>query len=158
TVLVALLLIIVVLALLFAGVTAIGSSGRGLRDSPASLVLIGVTIGIAFWPLRGLAATLADRLVFGSRSSPYEVLTEFSGRVGDAYAAEDVLPRMAQVLGMGIGADAAGVWLVSSGELHPAAVWPAGAEPPIDDLVDVEHRGERLGALSVAMPPTEPLS
>src|SRR5213078_1420417 len=155
-VLVALLLAILVGALLVVGALAAGRGG--LREDPTALVIVGVAIGLAFWPLRRLTARMADRLVFGNRANPYEVLSEFSGRVGDAYAAEDVLPRMAQVLGLGIGADAVAVWLVSSGELHPAAVWPAGAEPPIDDLVDVEHRGERLGALSVAMPPTEPLS
>ena len=156
-VLVVLLLSVVVLVLLLAGVAAVGRSG-GLRDNPVSLVLVGVTIGLAFWPLRKLASRIADRLVFGNRANPYEVLSEFSGRVGDAYAAEDVLPRMAQVLGMGIGADAAAVWLVTGGELHPAAVWPLDAEAPADVLVDVQHRGERLGALSVAMPQTEPLS
>jgi signal transduction histidine kinase len=156
-VLVALLVAILVGALLIVGALAVGSGG-GLRDNPAALVAIGAAIGLAFSPLRRLAARIADRLVFGNRSNPYEVLSEFSGRVGDAYAAEDVLPRMAQVLGMGIGANAAAVWLVSGGELHPAAVWPAEAEAPVDVLVNVEHRGERLGALSVAMPPTEPLS
>jgi signal transduction histidine kinase len=155
-VLVALLLAILVGALLVVGALAAGRGG--LRDNPAALVIVGVAIGLAFWPLRRLTASVADRLVFGNRANPYEVLSEFSGRVGDAYAAEDVLPRMAQVLGMGIGAESAAVWLVSAGELHPAAVWPADADAPTEVLVDVEHRGERLGALSVAMPPTEPLS
>jgi len=155
-VLVALLLTIVVGTLLLAGALAAGRGG--LREDPTALVIVGVAIGVAFWPLRRLAATVADRLVFGNRANPYEVLSEFSDRVGDAYAAEDVLPRMAQVLGMGIGADAAAVWLLSGGELHPAAVWPADADPPTGALIDVEHRGERLGALSVAMPPAEPLS
>ena len=156
-VLVALLVAILVGALLVVGALAVGS-GRGLRENPTALVAIGAAIGLAFSPLRRLAARIADRLVFGDRSNPYEVLSEFSGRVGDAYAAEDVLPRMAQVLGMGIGAESAAVWLVSRDTLHPAAVWPADADPPAEVLVDVEHRGERLGALSVAMPPTEPLS
>jgi len=156
-VLVALLVAILVGALLVVGALAVGS-GRGLRENRTALIVIGAAIGLAFSPLRRLASRIADRLVFGNRSNPYEVLSEFSGRVGDAYAAEDVLPRMAQVLGMGIGAESAAVWLVSGGELHTAAVWPAHADPPADVLVDVEHRGERLGALSVAMPPTEPLS
>ncbi len=156
-VLVALLVAILVGALLVVGALAVGRGG-GLRENPTALVAIGAAIGLAFSPLRRLAARIADRLVFGNRSNPYEVLSEFSGRVGDAYAAEDVLPRMAQVLGMGIGAESAAVWLVSGGELHPAAVWPADADAPADVLVDVEDRGERLGALSVAMPPTEPLS
>ena len=64
-------------------------------------LVAGVLIGLAFWPLRSVAARIADRLVFGGRASPYEVLTTFSGRVGESYAADDVLPRMAQVLGEG---------------------------------------------------------
>jgi signal transduction histidine kinase len=156
-VLVALLVTILVVALLVVGALAIGS-GRGLGENPTALVAVGVAIGLAFSPLRRLAARIADRLVFGNRANPYEVLSEFSGRVGDAYAAEDVLPRMAQVLGMGIGAESAAVWLVSGGELRAAAVWPVDADPPADVLVDVEDRGERLGALSVTMPPSEPLS
>ena len=156
-VLVALLLLIVVIGLLLVGVVAVARGG-GLRNEPAGLVAVGVAIGVAFWPLRRLAARVADRLVFGSRANPYEVLTEFSERVGDAYAAEDVLPRMAQVLGMGLGAAAAAVWFLTGEGLQPAAVWPEGAVPPSDHLVDVADRGELLGAISVAMPPTDPMS
>jgi signal transduction histidine kinase len=108
-------------------------------------------------PLVRIARRTAGRIVYGSRATSYEVLSEFSERVGDAYAAEDVLPRMAQVLGMGLGADAAAVWFLTAGGLHPAAVWPADAEPPSEHLVDVVDGGERLGALSVAMPATDPL-
>ena len=156
-ILVALLLAIVVVGLLLVGAVAVGRGG-GLRNEPAGLLIVGVAIGLAFWPLRRLAGSVADRWIFGSRANPYEVLTEFSGRVGGAYAAEDVLPRMAQVLGMGLGADAAAVWFLTSGELEPAAVWPDGTEAPTQHLVDVADRGERLGAISVAMPATDPLS
>jgi signal transduction histidine kinase len=154
-VLVALLLTVVVAGLLVVGAIA---SGGGLRHQPAGLVVVGVAIGLAFWPLRRLATSIADRVIFGSRANPYEVLSEFSERVGDAYAADDVLPRMAQVLGMGLGAEAATVWLLAGGDLRPAAVWPDEAEAPAEHLVDVVERGERLGALSVAMPAAEPLS
>ena len=154
-VLVALLLTLVVVGLLVVGAIA---SGGSLRDQPTGLMIVGVGIGLAFWPLRRVAASIADRLVFGSRANPYEVLSEFSDRVGEAYAADDVLPRMAQVLGMGIGADAAAVWLLAGDDLRPAAVWPDDTEAPTENLVDIVERGERLGALSVAMPSTEPLS
>ena len=43
----------------------------------------------------------ADRLVYGKRATPYEVLAEFGERLGETYAADDVLPRMARVLGEG---------------------------------------------------------
>jgi signal transduction histidine kinase len=117
----------------------------------------GVVLGLLVIPLVRIARRTAGRIVYGSRATSYEVLSEFSERVGDAYAAEDVLPRMAQVLGMGLGADAAAVWFLTAGELHLAAVWPADAEAPSEHLVDVVDRGDRLGALSVAMPATDPL-
>ena len=156
-VLVALLLTAVIVGLLLVGAVAVGT-GRGLRNEPAGLVLVGVAIGLAFWPLRRLAASIADRLVFGSRANPYEVLTEFSERVGDAYAADDVLPRMAQVLAMGLGADASAVWFLAGSELRPAAVYPDGADAPTQHVVDVVDRGERLGAISVEMPANDPLT
>ena len=118
----------------------------------------GVLLGLLAIPLVRVARRTANRIVYGARATSYEVLTEFSERVGDAYAAEDVLPRMAQVLGMGLGADAAAVWFVTGNELEPAAVWPEGTEAPTELIVDVVERGDRLGALSVSMPPTEPLN
>jgi signal transduction histidine kinase len=100
------------------------------------------------------------------------VLTEFSERVGGAYATEDVLGRMATILGEGVGADAARVWLRVGAELRPAASWPAdasGAEtlrvagdtlPQIanETAVEVSDGGELLGALSVAMAPNDPMT
>jgi signal transduction histidine kinase len=118
----------------------------------------GVLLGLLAIPLVRTARRVANRIVYGTRATSYEVLTEFSERMGDAYSAEDVLPRMAQVLGTGLGADAAAVWFLAGNELEPAAVWPDEAEPPTEHLVDVSDRGERLGALSVAMPASEPLS
>ena len=46
--------------------------------------------------VRHWARRFADLLVYGKRATPYEVLTDFSGRVGEAFATEDVLPRIAQ--------------------------------------------------------------
>jgi signal transduction histidine kinase len=98
--------------------------------------------------------------VYGERATPYEVLADFSGRMGEAYAADDVLPRMAQVLAAGTGADAAVVWLRLGDELYPSAVFPPESARPADlpdDAVDVLHQGEHLGSLSVTMPPSDPM-
>ena len=79
---------------------------------------------------------------------------------------------MAQVLGEGSGAEVARVWLFVAGEFRPAAAWPgdgAGAadprrrarEPfvvPGETAVEVRDRGELLGALSVRMPASDPMS
>jgi signal transduction histidine kinase len=118
------------------------------------------------------ARRIADRVVYGRRATPYEVLTEFSERVGESYATEDVLGRMAQILGQATGAGSARVWLRLGAELRPAASWPTDAEPagvafvasealPTiegETVVEVRDRGELLGALSVAMPPSDPMN
>jgi signal transduction histidine kinase len=139
---------------------------------PAILFAIALALGIAFRPVMRIGQRLADRLVYGRRATPYEVLSDFSERLGSSYATEDVLPRMAQVLGEGTGAEVARVWLASGRELHQAGVWPAtaGTIAPIavagdavtgvpgETTVEVRDRGELLGALSVRMPAAEPIT
>jgi signal transduction histidine kinase len=126
-------------------------------------------LALAFQPIRERAGHFADRVVYGRRATPYEVLADFSERVADSYATEDVLPRMAQVLGEGTGAEAATVWLLVSGELRPSASWPrerslttVAVERDVlpemhEHAFEVRHRGELLGALSVSMPANDPM-
>jgi len=136
---------------------AVVGFGSGI-DTPA--VLIGLAIGMLIAPIRTRARRLADRLVYGKRATPYEVLTEFSGRMGEAYDADDVLPRMAQILAAGTGADSATVWLKTTNGMRPTAVFPTTATSPEDlpaDAIHVLHQGELLGALSVRMPASDPI-
>jgi signal transduction histidine kinase len=149
----------VYMALVVGPILLIGSGG-GSRESVVLSAIAAAVVAVAFQPVRQRANRLADRLVYGKRATPYEVLSEFSGRVGEGYAADEVLPRMAQVLAEGTGAGAAAVWLRVGGEARPAAVWPTEASVPTElprDAVDVLHQGELLGALSVAMPPSDPM-
>ncbi|MGZ8578932.1 MAG: histidine kinase [Actinomycetota bacterium] len=123
-------------------------------------LFIGIVIGALIWPLRRLAIRIADRIVFGRRASPYEVLTDFGDRLAGTYAADDVLPRTARVLGEGVGADRTRVWLSVGEGLVPVATWSRdGVDPdgPDDHRADVRHQGELLGALSVTMPPNDPM-
>jgi signal transduction histidine kinase len=107
---------------------------------------------------------VANRLVYGTRASPYQVLSEFSSQVAGSYAADEVLPRMARVLQDGTGADVTRVWLRRDGQLYVAATSPPGhapvmpvairngslpAMPAETRAVEVRHQGELLGALSV---------
>ncbi|MGH2661648.1 MAG: histidine kinase [Actinomycetota bacterium] len=145
----------------------IGSRGNVLLSIVATAL-----IAAAFQPVRQRARHLANRLVYGKRASPYEVLSEFSGRVAGSYAPDDALPRMARVVGEGTGARGAGVWLRVGRELRREASWPSGdgsaaLEVQGDDLPDIEgadraypvrDQGELLGALSISKPPGEPLT
>src|SRR5205814_7205801 len=103
----------------------------------AGAIIAAAAIGLAFWPAVRLARRIADRLVYGGRATPYEVLTEFSARVGSSYGADDVLPRMAQILAGAVGARRAVVWLRIGDQLRPAAVTPEGHPPdPVAILGD----------------------
>ena len=81
-------------------------------------------VAVAFQPVREWVQRLANRLVYGRRATPYEVLADFAGRMAGAYAAEDLLPRMARILAEGTGATRADVWLKSGEMFHDGAAWP----------------------------------
>ncbi|MDP9301297.1 MAG: hypothetical protein M3P43_10460, partial [Actinomycetota bacterium] len=159
---------VVYLAIVVGIGTTIGST-----HSSFLTVLAAATIAVAFNPVRDRAKRFANRVVYGERASPYEVLSEFSERVAETYSVEDVLPRMATLLGQGTGARDATVWLRVGGELRPSATWgsggseqapilmPDGELPVIADaskVAPVRHRDELLGALTVTKAPNDPLT
>jgi signal transduction histidine kinase len=164
-------LVLLVIAAYAAVVGLLGVITSG-NESSGSVFIVALLLGLAFRPVTRFARRIADRVVYGRRATPYEVLTEFSERVGESYATEDVLGRMAQILGQATGAGSARVWLRLGAELHPAASWPTDAEPSAvavvanealptiegETVVEVRDRGELLGALSVAMPPSDPMN
>jgi signal transduction histidine kinase len=141
--------------------TLVGSGGK---PNLALSILATAMVAIGFQPVRERVQRVANRLVYGRRATPYEVLSQFSGRVAETYAADEVLPRMARVLREGTGAESATVWLRGSMQLHPAATFPDAvgvfeplaisngtlpALPGAARAVEVRHQGELLGALSV---------
>jgi signal transduction histidine kinase len=145
--------------------------GRIAGRGEAGAIVAALVIGLAFWPAARLARRIADRLVYGGRATPYEVLTDFSARVASSYGSDDVLPRMAQILAGAVGARRAVVWLRVGDELRPAAVAPEGEIPlpvailgdvlpplPGDASVEVRDQGEILGALSVDSNPSDPMN
>ena len=161
----------VFVGVVYAAFVAAGSLLVGSNDTTIAVVAA-VVLAVAFQPVRIRASRFADRLVYGKRANPYEVLTEFSSRVGGAYATEDVVPRMAQILGEGAGAKVARVWLRVGRELRQSASWPSDATAQPNVAIDgdavptihgayaaaVRDRGELLGALSVEMPASDPMT
>jgi signal transduction histidine kinase len=164
-----------VISILALGAILILGVGGLVVGGPAGvdwvLVVAGVVIGLLFLPLRRLAIRVADRLVYGKRSTPYQVLAAFSGRVAGTYSTEDVLPRMAELLATGVGANVARIWLRLGDKLVPEASWPEGSPaspvpisgdvPPEirgEESFEVRDRGEHLGALSVSMPASDPMN
>jgi signal transduction histidine kinase len=146
---------VLVYALVVGGVGALaeGSSNTVLSFAAAAIV------ATLFQPVLARARRFADRLVYGDRATPYEVLAAFGDQLAETYSADDVLPRTARVLAEGVGAERARVWLAEGQGFRPVAVYPPDAEPerPDDHLAEVRHQGDLLGALSVAMPANDPM-
>ncbi len=145
----------------------------GSQANPVLSATAAAVVALAFQPLRRRAQRLADRLVYGKRATPYEVLSEFSERVGQTYASEELLPRMVRALGEGTGAARADVWVRVGEELRSEANWPEDVDPlPARPVVTseettntasslfepVRHRGDLLGALSIEKRPGESLA
>ena len=170
-------------------VMGIGSAAEHKARPNLGLSLLATAIvAVAFQPVRERVQRLANRLVYGKRATPDEILAEFSARMGGSSAAEDLLPRMARILAQGTGAVRADVWLKVGEVLRNDASWPPGvppfpavgvtaitaaasraaaigvpaAGPPTlagaDRILAVAHQDEVLGALSVSKRPGEPLT
>jgi signal transduction histidine kinase len=157
-----------VFVLFFLSPLALGTGEGGAVERIVSGILIVLLAFAATW---GRLKRIARRAVFGRRSTPYEVIGEFTERLGESYSTDDVLPRTAEILRASTGADIARVWLRVGDELRPAATSPAIAPPAEPRLLlagelpelpgrafPVRHQGELLGAFTVEMPASEPLS
>lgn len=142
--------------------------GSGNRSNLALSLVATAVIALAFQPVRAHVERLANRLVYGRRASPYEILARFSQTAASASDGDEILARTARVLAEGVGGARSSVWMRIDSRLVPTSVWPAwpaGPPDPVtvrseksvdlpdaDSSVPVSYRGELLGALAVSMP------
>ena len=146
-------------------VVGVGSLvGRG--DEPNIVLSVAATalVAVAFQPVRRRLQRVANRLVFGRRATPYDVLSGFATKVGAAEASPETLSGLAELMADGTGADPARVWLRVGPHLRAAATWPASSDEPAqpaDDVsglpdadlaVPVRDQDELLGVLTIAKP------
>ncbi len=123
----------------------------GNNRSPLLSAVAAAVVAVAFQPVRQWARRLANRVVYGSRATPYEVLSDFAERIAGTYAAEDVLPQMAQIVAAGTGAERTVVWLRVGDELRAEASSGARAgdgghpRPGRRDAADARGRVRRGG-------------
>jgi signal transduction histidine kinase len=146
----------------------------GSSDEPNLALSIAATaiVAIAFQPVRDRVERVANRLVYGIRRTPYEVLADFSDKVATSYETQEVTPAMAHTLREATGAARAEVWLA----LDSTLVLSASTETErtgdgvialegsgidaidADEVVPVTHQGELLGALAIAKDRAEPVT
>ena len=137
----------------------------GGERSPALSIAATAVVAVAFQPVRARVRRVANRIVYGTRAAPYDVLSHLSGRMTGSFETDDVLPRVARLLVQGTGAARVEIWLRVGDRLRLAAASPneggqisdligvtGDALPPIPNMtlsVPVLDEGELLGALAV---------
>ncbi|MFQ5968693.1 MAG: ATP-binding protein, partial [Acidimicrobiia bacterium] len=158
-------LAIFITAVYVAIVVGVGNLAGG-GDEPNLALAIGATalVALLFEPVRSRLQRWANRLVYGERATPYEVLARFSQRAATAEGDDEMLQRIPRLIVDGTGATGATLWTAVGGEIRPAARWPEDERPaeaiPIRGdgewsdpdaafSVPVEHDGELLGGLSL---------
>ena len=163
--------LVAVITGLFALVVAVptlvlGRSDDGRPNLVLALVATAV-VAVLFEPLRARLQRWANRLVYGHRSSPHEVLSQVTSRLADS-GPDGGADDLARVLAQGTGATLAVVWLRDGELIEPLGSWSVdGALPsaPIraDSLADdrtvvapVRHGDDVLGDVSITKPRDDP--
>jgi signal transduction histidine kinase len=130
----------------------------GGRNNIGLSILAATVVAVAFQSAKERLQRMANRLVYGERFTPYEVLANFSERISAALSIEDILPRMAEAAARGVGASRSQVRVfLADGEIRSVS-WPETSGKLFDRTLVVVHHGERIGDISVAKSPAETLS
>jgi signal transduction histidine kinase len=167
-------LLAVALTSVYVGIVAGVGALAGRQGGPVLTIVAAALIALRFQPLRQRAQRVANRLVFGERATPYQVLSDLARDMAGTLGLDDVLERMVSALADGTGAIRVDVWIRVGAELRPVAAWPRQAPAPearplgTDDelplfpeasrAVAVRHAEELLGALTLEKPRGETLS
>ena len=175
----------VVYGLVSAGLTAVYAgivlgigALAGQQGSPVLTIAAAVAVALLFQPARQRARRVANRLVYGERATPYQVLSDFAEDMTGQLDYDRAVDRMVAVLAGATGATRAEAWIRVGAELRPMTIWPGGSAPPaalplaarppghgqlpafdaVTRAVAVRHGNELLGALALRKPPNEPLT
>lgn len=131
-----------------------GDAGFGLS------VVASVLVAMAFQPVRRSVERWANRLVYGERATPYEVLARFSRRSAEL-SDEELLARIPQMIVDGTGAATATLWSKVGDGFRTGSAWPEDSpvrrivgdgefvDPEAEYSLPVFHDGELLGGISL---------
>lgn len=153
-----------VYVLVVVGVGGVLGSGTG---NMALALTATALVAMAFEPVRRRAQRWANRLVYGKRATPYEVLSHLTRRLAATEPAQETLTRMVDLMAEGTGAEQATVWLADRDErLTAAAGWPQLPTPREAESTDqlsgagspVLHDGRLVGVLEVTKARDNPVT
>jgi signal transduction histidine kinase len=129
-------------------VSAIGGFFHVSGNPIVSLVATGV-IAVLFQPLRERLQRAANRLMYGERDDPYQVLSRLGQRLGEASAPGALLPRVVETIAQALKIPYAAISLNQGNDMHIAAAYGQTTS----DLVRLPlvYQGETVGELALAM-------
>ena len=162
------------LTAVYAGIVIGIGTLAGYSGGPVLTIAAAVAVALLFQPVRRRAQLIANRVVYGERATPYQVLADFAEDMAGQLDFDTALDRMASILAGATGADRVEVWVRVGSELRPQVTWPHGSVPPAAvplagdaglppfelpaRAVAVRHGDELLGALTIQKPRNEPVS
>ncbi len=162
------------LTAVYAGIVLGVGALAGQQGSPVLTIAAAVAVALLFQPVRQRARRVANRLVYGERATPYQVLSDFADHMAGQLDYDKAVDRMVAVLAGATGAIRAEAWIRIGAQLRPVTIWPEGSQRPgalgvTDDAhlpvfgtgtraVAVRHGNELLGALTLEKPRSEPLT
>lgn len=140
------------IGLVYVVVVVLLGHGLGPGGSAGLKIVATAIAAVAFEPVRERLARFANRLVYGERATPYEVMAEVSGRLAGAISVEEILPRIAEATVKGVGGLAGEVTAFLPGGGSRTVEWPGtGIVTSFPFVVPVAYRGEHVGQIAVAM-------
>ena len=158
----------------YAGIVVGIGTLAGYAGGPVLTVAAAVMIAVLFQPVRQRARLVANRLVYGQRATPYQVLADFAEDMAGQLDFDTALDRMASILAGATGAVRVEIWIRVGAQLRPQVIWPRGSAPPAavplagdaglptfelaTRAVAVRHGDELLGALAIQKPRNEPVT
>jgi signal transduction histidine kinase len=132
--------------------------GQGDRANPGLQIAATAVVALAFQPVRRRVQRIANRLVYGRRATPYEVMADFSHRMAGTLVVGEALPQMAEAAARGVGAEAGRVRLFLPGGGERVVTWPEAAPASVPTrAIEVRHLGEPIGEIAVTKAPGDPL-
>jgi signal transduction histidine kinase len=143
----------------YVGVVVVLGRALGPGDSAFVKIVATAIAAVAFEPVRERLERLANRLVYGRRATPYEVMADFADRLSGPISVDEVLPRTAEAVALGVGAAAVRVTTFHHGGGTRSVHWPPGeTTTSFTRVMVVLHRGVPVGEIAVAKPPGEKLT
>ena len=87
-----------IILVLYVAVAAAFGVAAGARLDVEIAVILTVIVAVLFQPARNRLQQLADRWVFGARTTRYEALAEMGEKIGEGSTPDELLPRLARTI------------------------------------------------------------